>query len=150
MSDLNPEQHAILEWHKLARVALPDAPAALEWIGQVQNLAWCWDHAVDGDPLDTAAFNEVMGQVLLEWPANPFYRQNLAALVPALAVCIDAWKRSDATQEERILAYAPATDLMVTVLFLVGGRQRVNEFGCRFRELARTICICNDTVERTE
>lgn len=144
------EHESILNWHDVARQALVDAPEAYTWLSQVQNLAWCWDHIMDDDPLDKAVFNTSLEQVLLEWPMNPFYRANLAALVPAMASCISAWKRSDKSQAERLLAYAPAGDLASTVLFLVGGRQRVNEYAGLLRALAADICKRNDEMEQPQ
>ena len=148
--NLTPEHQAILNWHEVARESLADAPEAYTWLSQVQDFAWGVDHVIDGDKLDKSAFNTSVKQVLLEWPANPFFQANRAGLVPAMAACLNAWERSDECPEERMLAYNPATELAVTVLFLVGGRERVDEYGLRLRELAARIRKHNDEAKQCQ
>ncbi len=138
------ERVAISHWHYLVGEMLVDAPEALEWLTQAQDLAFVWDHIVDGDATSPDYLTDCLEAVLLEWPANAFYLNHRAALVPALAVIIDAWRCGDGIPEERIKAFNACSDLALTVAFLVGGRARVQAYGPAIRSAARKIMAEND------
>lgn len=73
---------------------------AADFILLIGDIAHFWDDLIDKDkPIDDAAINYFMWQILIELPRNRFYAANFAELNPILAISIHNWMAANSMED---------------------------------------------------
>jgi hypothetical protein len=114
-------------------------PLAYKFLVQSVETALVWDHAVDGDLIDTESTNRAFENLLTEWPNNQFIRDHARSLTPVMASSISKWKNGD-----RDAHYAVYADLATAVAFILGGMPHVNKHIPKLRQLIPTLIAEDD------
>ncbi len=122
-------------------VAKGDADAA-HLLLLLTDAAHAWDDVVDGDkPLDRGALDRAFQALVLDIPANPFYRAHRDRLEPLIQQAAINWKVATAIEREpgpKHVAYilrSSYIDLIGQVALLTGGPAWAIEVTRRVREL---------------
>ncbi len=108
----------------LAPLNLP--PAAVKFLCDLYLVLQAWDDFVDGDEMPRAEKDRAI-YASLTLPANPFYAQNLAILLPLISNLVLKWKAADTAEREGgnlHMAYswrAGFFDVVLQVVCLVHG-----------------------------
>ena len=69
-----------------------DLPApAVDWLLMLWNAIQVFDDVADGDAVKPADLNAAIWQTLVAMPANPFFMQHSATMLPVLAAAILKW-----------------------------------------------------------
>jgi hypothetical protein len=114
-------------------LALPDD--ARSWLLSLWNVIQVFDDMADGDfpdrdKLDVAIFDAIVGM-----PANPFFNQHKAALLPLLAVAVLKWKASDTAEragQASPMSYAWRAgfyDIVLAVVQIAHGTENAMQIG---------------------
>lgn len=117
------EELALFTW-----AACGNADAG-RFLQQITDAAHAWDDVVDGDvPLDRAALDAAFRALVLDIPANPFYRAHRASLEPLIAQAALNWQVATAIERDpcapKQVAYIVRSsyiDLVGQVALLTGG-----------------------------
>lgn len=117
---------------------------AWNWLNQAYAMALTWDHLVDGDPIDYAQSDYAFKSVLVEWPNNPFLRDNARSLTPVMASAISSWQASYMDDMPKDGAYSIYGDLAAAVAFIIGGQFLVDRYIPTLRKRIREIVIEDD------
>ena len=129
-----PVTPASAQWNALMSELCAERKDALTWLTQLWGLAMTWDHLVDGDLLDLPLAERTFEALLLEWPANPFWKSYAAALMPVLANALAAWRTG-----ERARDYDIYCETACTVAFCLGGNEMVKRFSPRIRATVKQL-----------
>lgn len=79
-------------------LSLPDD--AREWLLALWNLIHVFDDAADGDPINRDDLDKAIFDAIVSMPANGFFVENRAILLPLMSVAILKWKASDTAERE--------------------------------------------------
>jgi hypothetical protein len=102
--------------------------SAYLWLCAWLNLTLTWDHIQDNDPICKATANDALEAVLLDWPANEFWRACGLVLQPVLSATIAAWRTSDGLHGDRYEAWQAYTNVPLAVAQCLGGRALVAQW----------------------
>ena len=111
----------------LKQLELPEA--AYEWLFDVWEAIQLFDDVADGDEIESEVLNRVIWSVFVRSPRNPFYRANVDALTPVLALQIAKWhaansvEDADKADERSYMWRAGYYDLVLTVCMLCFGEK---------------------------
>lgn len=104
---------------------LPEA--ATNWLCDLWNAIQVLDDFVDGDDVDRDAWERAIFSLLAGMPANDFYQQHQAWLIPAMAQAVMKWMASDLAErngcadERSYMWRAGYYDVLCLVVTLVHG-----------------------------
>lgn len=116
---------------------------AARFLQQITDAAHAWDDVVDGDvPLDRGALDAAFRALVLEIPANPFYRTHRDSLEPLISQAAINWQVATEIEREpgapKHVAYilrSSYIDLVSHVALLVGGPTWAAVVARRVREI---------------
>lgn len=123
-----------------------DDQNAYDWLVQIIQIALVWDHIVDGDTMDRKRADEAITNVVLQWPVNPFLRNNAPSLVPVMAASVNAWRSGIS----RDLDYSVYRELPAAVAFIIGGSKRVEAFMPKINMLVQQLRLEDDARDEQE
>ena len=122
---------------------------AHRWLDQALTAAQVWDNCVDsGDKPDPKQADAVFLALITEWPLNPWFNSNKAALVPVMVNAISAWRFSDQDPRARQRAYDVGSELICTAAFIIGGQALVDKHMPKVRQLCLEAQIANDRMDK--
>ncbi len=102
---------------------------AHDWLMSLWNAIQVFDDMADGDHPDREDLLAAIGDVLVLMPGNPFFRANMDALLPLVAVAILKWKAADDVErggKPSEMSYAWRAgfyDIVLAVVQIVHGRE---------------------------
>lgn len=109
----------------LKSLGLPDD--AHEWLCSMWRVTQFLDDVADKDDISEDDFNNALWDIMLRMPANSFYRANVDALTPVIALQTIKWQASDAVEksgladERSYMWRAGFYDLVLMVCLLCSG-----------------------------
>ena len=109
----------------LKRLGLPDD--AYEWLLSMWRVIQLLDDVVDKDDISEDDFNNALWDIMLRMPSNSFYRANMDALIPVVALQTAKWQASNAVEksgladEKSYMWRAGFYDLVLMVCLLCFG-----------------------------
>ena len=121
--------------------ALKDNPYAIEFCNHFFYVCQLWDDLIDKDKeIDQKTISDCFILMLIEMPANPFFKQHSdylsAAMMAGIIDWLDANDLEKGNDQQKMIAYT-LRDSFNTVLlqcaYLIGGKDWVNEIRKEFR-----------------
>jgi hypothetical protein len=114
-------------------LALKLPQSAIDWLLTLYDCIQSFDDYADGDVVARPRLNALIWNTLVAMPANSFFHQNAAALLPVLGNAVLKWQASDIAEKSNqasAMAYAWRAsfyDVVLTVVQLVHGAELAAE-----------------------
>ena len=138
-----------LEAVEMMLLAIPENHNAGLLIRQMINFSATYDHIVDGDPYTTEEVHGMVDILLRGLVQNSFYVTHVNVLLPIIINAIHAWRFADECPEYRIKVADGLSELGCTMLYLTGGKKRLNEWGNHWRKMCIKVLNSSDKEEQT-
>ncbi|MBY5942294.1 hypothetical protein KUW00_15550 [Halomonas sp. DP5N14-9] len=128
--------------HQFLRYVLREDTAAIAAFKTISRVSQTLDDLIDKDrPVSDGDVISAFWMIIVELPANPFYRANEIYLRPLLASALSDWRVSVALERDgdahgRHLAFVLRDQLagvLCQMAYLVGGEQWMNQVAVEIR-----------------
>lgn len=140
-----------MEWDSPAWRELRDANilrwccgnhAAVQFVLDLNAVVETWDDLIDGDqPVSADAINAAFMRAMVGLPGNPFFQAHASALMPTVAVAINAWLDANVFEKsgdahERMWAFFLRNlgmEVFIQVALLTGGPEHMRAVSVEMR-----------------
>lgn len=108
---------------------------AVEWLIGIWQVIQFFDDVADGDSFDRDDLDSALWNALIGLPANPFFQDNYAVLLPLMSIAMLKWKASDTVERDgeacatSFVWRAGYYDLVLAAVQIIHGTQAAMEIG---------------------
>ena len=138
------------EYALFLAAACGDEHAAI-FLQQITDAAHAWDDVVDGDrPLDRAVLDAAFRALVIDIPANPFYRTHRASLEPIVLQAALNWQVATAIERDPCVPKQAAYILRSSYIDLVGHVALLTGGPAHARDTIRQVRLLNQDESYSE